>query len=250
MSTAEVPVPVLLHGFLGFRRLGPIRYFRGLERALRARGIEALFPEVPCAGSVSDRAKALATILNRNRARAFVLVGHSMGGLDGRFLITHLDPDRRVKALVTVATPHRGSPAAQRALDGEGPLAAIGRRYWRSALRDLTPQTRAREPIADRPGVAYASYAASRPPGEIPGWMRWVTGPLDGENDGVVPATSAQWGTVREPVRADHVELVGWSLGLPSREAARPFDHLNFWLRVVSEAMTMGAEDANTEREA
>ena len=247
---AEAPVPVLLHGFLGFRGLGPIRYFRGVEVALRAQGIEALFPKLPPAGAVSDRAETLATILGRHRAGAFVLIGHSMGGLDGRFLITHLDPDCRVKALVTVATPHHGTPAARHILEGGGPLTVIGRRWWRAALRDLTPETRAREPIADRAGVAYASYAAARPPGEIPAWMQWVAGRLDGENDGFVPATSAQWGALRDTVRADHVELVGWSLGLPSRKSARPFDHLGFWLRVVNEAMTMGALNAHAEREA
>jgi triacylglycerol lipase len=248
MSSSKTPVPVLLHGFLGFRRLGPIRCFRGLEPALHRRGIPALFPTLPPTGSVGDRADALAAFLKRQTARSFVLIGHSMGGLDGRLLIARLDPDHRVKALVTVATPHRGTPVARRILEGDGPVSSIGRRCWRRALVDLTPEARAGEPIADRPDVAYASYAASRQGGEIPAWMRWVAGALEGENDGLVPASSAEWGTFRGTVRADHVELVGWSLGLPSRKAQRPFDHLDFWLRVVNEAMVMGALDAGAER--
>ena len=44
MSAPLPPVPVLLHGFLGFVRLGPAVYFRGVEQALRADGIVPLIP--------------------------------------------------------------------------------------------------------------------------------------------------------------------------------------------------------------
>lgn len=41
------------------------------------------------------------------------LIGHSMGGLDARYLITHLQPEAfTVKTLTTIATPHRGSAFA------------------------------------------------------------------------------------------------------------------------------------------
>ena len=104
------PTLALLHGFLGFSRRGPIEYFRGVKEALRKMHIVPLIPEVPSAGTIAERAEVLAHKLFRNNAPAFALVAHSMGGLDARYLITHLDPDRRVKSLLTVSTPHRGSP--------------------------------------------------------------------------------------------------------------------------------------------
>jgi triacylglycerol lipase len=37
------------------------------------------------------------------------IVAHSMGGLDARYLITHLGMADRVRSLTTIATPHRGT---------------------------------------------------------------------------------------------------------------------------------------------
>lgn len=40
------------------------------------------------------------------------LIGHSLGGIDARFLAAHLDPNRRVASVTTVASPHWGTPLA------------------------------------------------------------------------------------------------------------------------------------------
>ncbi|KAI8451378.1 triacylglycerol lipase [Phakopsora pachyrhizi] len=46
-----------------------------------------------------------------SRVGEFNLLGHSMGGLDARYLISRLRPEKyRVKSLTTICTPHRGSP--------------------------------------------------------------------------------------------------------------------------------------------
>jgi|SRR6185437_12900460 len=111
---------VLLYDFLGFSRCGPIKYFRGVEHALRQARIAPLVPEVPPAGTVAKRAEALTSQLFRMDTSSFALVAHSMGGLDARHLITHLDPDRRVKSLLTVATPHRGTLVANWLLESRG----------------------------------------------------------------------------------------------------------------------------------
>jgi triacylglycerol lipase len=120
-------------------------------------------------------------------------------------------------------------------------LSLYARRYWVDALRDLTPETRQRQPIPDRPDVKYRSYSAVRPAAELPLFVRTLLPPIAGENDGLVPATSAIWGEHRGTVRSDHFESVGWSLALPSRQAARPFDHVAFWLRATAEALTVAA---------
>lgn len=237
MPTPRQSVPVLLHGFLGFPRLGPIAYFRGVEAALRDCGVTPLIPALPPASSVSDRAEALAKVLKQHPSPTFVLIGHSMGGLDGRFLITHLDPEHRVRSLVTVATPHRGTAVARDILDGRGPLSAVARRYWRSALTDLDPATRLHDIIADRPGVRYCSYAAGRRTDELPFWLVPFARFLQGDNDGLVSRDSATWGHFCGSVHADHFEAVGWSLAWPSRKARRPFDHIPFWRRIVTDAI-------------
>ncbi len=49
--------------------------------------------------------------------RGVHLIGHSMGGMDARFMAANLDPDHIIKTITTLATPHRGTPIADIALD-------------------------------------------------------------------------------------------------------------------------------------
>ncbi len=45
--------------------------------------------------------------------RPLVVLGHSKGGLIGKHVMVHLDPDERVRAMVTVNTPFSGSVRAR-----------------------------------------------------------------------------------------------------------------------------------------
>jgi triacylglycerol lipase len=231
------PTLALLHGFLGFSHRGPIEYFRGVKGALRQMHIPLLIPEVPPAGTIGERAETLAAKLLRGNTSTFALVAHSMGGLDARYLITYLDPDHRIKSLLTVSTPHRGSPLAAWMLESRGPIPAWFRHIGRPALDELTPKACAAMTIPDRGDVNYASYASYRPPDELPFWLKSYGRIIPEDNDGFVSVSSAQWGEFRGIMHADHVELLGWSLGLPDAKSARPFDHLRFWTRAAAEAM-------------
>jgi triacylglycerol lipase len=121
----------LIPGFFGFANLGELAYFghvhRELEARFAARGLEATIDAVRTRPTASLRARAqrlLASLATADlRADDVVhLIGHSSGGLDARFLLTPgislgagLDPEpiaRRVASLVTVATPHGGTPVA------------------------------------------------------------------------------------------------------------------------------------------
>ncbi|KAJ1982632.1 hypothetical protein H4R34_001651 [Dimargaris verticillata] len=114
----RLPV-VLCHGLFGFDTLGPaslpylqIHYWRGIKEALVDLGASVHVTRVSMSGSIADRAAELDAQLKRVFSGQSVnLVGHSMGGLDGRYLISHLRPtEYQVKSLSTVCTPHRGSP--------------------------------------------------------------------------------------------------------------------------------------------
>lgn len=241
------PTLALLHGFLGFSHCGPIEYFRGVRKALCHKHIRTLMPEVPGAGSIAERAETLARKLFRNNAPTFALIGHSMGGLDARYLITYLDPDRRVKSLLTVATPHSGTVLASWMLESRRLIPAWFRHVGRPALDELTPDARTAMPIPDRADVNYSSYASQRPRHELPFWLRPYGSIIPEDNDGMVPVSSAQWGTFRGTVRADHVELLGWSLQLPDSRSGRPFDHVPFWIRAATETMAAAENEAPRE---
>lgn len=235
---------IFTHGILGFvekglPRLGlSIRYYRGLPAALGGLPVEAHFPAVPPVASIASRARALADYIDGLGVPAVHLVGHSMGGMDCRYLAARLDPARRVRTLTTVATPHRGTPLAEWIVNGGGVLPAAGRRLLGAGIHDLTPEAcrRFNREVTDRPDVYYASYAGVRPLGEMPPWYRpWtrMIAASDGDNDSQVPASSAQWGEFIGQLRADHLELVGWSLAPASRVNGRPFDHLRLYQEIV-----------------
>ncbi len=247
MSQSETsPVLVFVHGLLGFDqiRLWPARisYFRHLRETLAARGITACFPSLPAVGSIADRAAALAASLREIPAQRLCLVAHSMGGLDSRYLIHHYDPDRRVGTLVTIGTPHRGTYLAKWFLEGHGLMPWLVRPWTRRALADLTPEACARfnEAVPDRDDVRYLSFAGARPEGEMPlafrPWTRMLTREA-GENDSQVPVSSARWGDFRGVERADHLELVGWSLAPADAQTKRPFDDRALFRAIVDEVI-------------
>ncbi|ORX71414.1 alpha/beta-hydrolase, partial [Linderina pennispora] len=110
---------VLCHGLYGFDVRGPeklpllqFHYWRGIREALEQIGAKVVVAKVASTGGVHERAQQLDTLLKGRLAKQKVnIVGHSMGGLDARYMITHVRPtDYEVSSLTTVCTPHRGSP--------------------------------------------------------------------------------------------------------------------------------------------
>lgn len=52
-------------------------------------------------------------VLERTRAEKVILIGYSMGGVAGRYYLTEHINDHHVRRLVTVGSPHQGSPYAK-----------------------------------------------------------------------------------------------------------------------------------------
>lgn len=123
----------LVPGFFGFANLGELRYFARVCELLATRleqlGIAADVRAVGTLPTASLRARA-ATLAEAVAKFApgdgpLHFVGHSSGGLDVRLLVTphvslNVDVDvesigRRTRSVVTVATPHYGTPLASMA---------------------------------------------------------------------------------------------------------------------------------------
>ena len=122
----------LIPGFFGFADIGGITYFHHvrevLTQQLADRGIEARIHGVKTLPTASIRRRAgrlLETVAaTAQEDGAIHLIGHSTGGLDARLfttpgasVVTDSDVDleryaRRVRSVVTVATPHFGTPMA------------------------------------------------------------------------------------------------------------------------------------------
>lgn len=236
---------VFVHGFLGFGEVClpgfKVNYFRGVRDTLRSYGFSLYAPALPPT-SIEDRAKRLGRSLTKLPHDRIYLVAHSMGGLDSRYFIHNLDHSQRVRCLVTVGAPHLGTPIAEWMLGKRGSLQWLGKHFLGNALRDLTPKAcqRFNEMVPNRKDVRYISYAGARPAREMPLWLRpWtrMIAAAEGENDSLVAAASAKWGDFRGVIRADHAELVGWSIGFANPGYGRPFDHLAFYRQVMKEIM-------------
>jgi triacylglycerol lipase len=225
MSVPRLQHPlVLVHGLFGFDqvRMGPwvlLDYFKGIPASLRAAGNRVLLPRVSPTGSIADRAGQLKAFLDREAPGQPVhLIGHSMGGLDARYLVAHLGLAPRVLSLTTLGTPHRGSPFADWALARFERLVAPFFDFWRvprQAFRDLTVESckRFNDETPDAPGVRYFSVAGHhRLHWSHPAWglSFSVVADAEGPNDGIVSLRSARWGESFDVWDADHMNLVNW----------------------------------------
>ena len=207
--------------------------------------------QVPGVESVAVRAAALGpqidALMTATGATKVHIIGHSMGGLDARYLISKLGYGTKVASLTTISTPHRGSPLADVALGltessilseseafeaiveivGQTDTAALDR-----ALVDLSEaQAQAfNAQVTDVAGVKYQSYAGFSTPGQIDNdnASAMCGAALPGEtqtllvlaqpivangtdripNDAIVSIPSAQWGTFGGCIAADHLSEI------------------------------------------
>ena len=67
-------------------------------------------------------------LCKRYNLKRMSIVGHSKGGLIGRYYIKRLDGSKRVKALITLGTPHHGNPLALLGL--ATPLGIFSKSLW------------------------------------------------------------------------------------------------------------------------
>ncbi|KIL71755.1 hypothetical protein M378DRAFT_94615 [Amanita muscaria Koide BX008] len=226
---------VFCHGLLGFDSvtIGPsiaplrVKHWRGIKEVLEANGTEVLVTRVPATSSYIDRAMVLRDRISQvYPGRSVHLIGMSSGGLDCRYLATHLtDRNFQILSITTIATPHRGSPFADHF------LAAVGRERIPQVitLLDLLPNgggdgkafecltvehmRQFNEETPDVDGIKYFSWGAKYEPGLIDTWKypHSVILEREGENDGLVSVQSAKWGTYLGTLEdVNHLDLVGW----------------------------------------
>ncbi len=152
----ERPV-LLLYGFLATRRTFDVLERRlrrdgycvfsldlgGIRRGLNTGGIDDLADYV--------RAKVERLYGRNPRMGPLTIIGHSKGGLIGAYYVKKLGGWRRTRALLTLGTPHHGTPAAYAAL----PLGLLARSVWQ--MLPMSPFIRRLQRGAWPPGVRFTS---------------------------------------------------------------------------------------------
>ncbi|KKK26831.1 hypothetical protein ARAM_003394 [Aspergillus rambellii] len=242
---------VLAHGLLGFDELrlaGPflpgVQYWRGIKDALSMKGIKVITATVPPSASIEMRAAQLANdIALGARGKNVNIIAHPLtvsgdkgadthdarqGGLDARYMITHLKPkDFTVSSLTTIATPHRGSAVADYVIEqiGDDRLAQIyyaldrlkvetgafsqlTRKYMEQTFNPSTP---------DIDDVRYFSYGAAMQPSfwSVFRLSHRLLEQIEGHNDGLVSVASSKWGGADgykgTLMGVSHLDLINWS---------------------------------------
>ena len=229
---------VLAAGWGDWRPFLGVEYFYNVRQYLEFRGFVMDEPHVSAVNSIAHRAQELkSAILTRFPSQKVNIIAHSMGGLDARYMITHLDMADHVASLTMISTPNRGTSICDVAvgllpglteeiidfllniigLDWDG-VTQLTMDYVRNEFNPSTP---------DSPEVSYFSYPANG---------LYLMNPLmlpsaaliflfEGVNDGLCSVNSATWGLVLDTLDADHLDEIGQVLGVTE------FDYLGFYLR-------------------
>lgn len=237
---------IFLHGLntygdddlhIGPVRLGPMH--APWEKALRQFGWDVVAPGAFGSHDPAAQAeKAVRTLEEMGWLRGGPLfaVGHSTGGLTARALARLIGP--KLKALVTVGTPHHGTPAADfaRTLDDRLPaLAKVLRAAGydtrkRTAIFELfTPRAAARfnreHPLPEATVCAHALCESQE------GDVSWPLLPLYGNlhaapdakdrSDGFIHSASQNFGHRIGTYRLDHFENLGFFIKARASRRAR-----------------------------
>ncbi len=148
---------LLLNGFFSTRRTLEV-----LERRLRRDGYCVFSINLGgvkksfATRGIDDLAEYVRVKVERLYARnpalgQLTIVGHSKGGLIGAYYVKKLGGWRRTRALVTLGTPHHGTPTAYLGL----PLGLFARSLWQ--MTPMSPFIRRLQRGAWPPGVRFTS---------------------------------------------------------------------------------------------
>ena len=195
-------------------------------------GLRVLVPSLPRVSSIEKCAAALAKQLQHEQGPLH-LVAHSMGGLDARYWITHLGGGDKVASLTTLATPHRGSAAADFVCSRLSPFRLL------TGVQNMTTENmskfNARTP--DLPHICYRSYSAMRPPGDQPWIVRRYGRHIqqqEGDNDAQVSVASAKWGKHIATLPCDHYELILRDFRFNPFSTRIPFDAVPVYREIAT----------------
>jgi triacylglycerol lipase len=207
-------IPIVLHhGLLGFSNIQigklKINYFSKIDRALAENGNPLIISRVhPTAGIATRAIQLKQTILQQLEIQKLadqrvLIIAHSLGGLDARYMIKKLGMESRIAALLTITTPHRGSPYADWCVTNLGQRLG-GFKLMKmlnldmQAISDLTLASceRFNDEITDSKHVQYFSISCAKPRKLMPPWAyhsHKVVADVQGENDGLVAVNSSTW---------------------------------------------------------
>lgn len=171
--------------------------------------------------------------------RSLILMAHSTGGLVARLLLNDPDVSRKVRAAVTLATPHRGTPLADHVIDlsqSKRPtyhlskLVGYDLQRRRLVFSNLTPSflEQFNQEVSDSNEIPLASLSYGVSSQEMT-WplraLQKLCQPLaEVKSDGIVPTASQVWGEHLGEIPLDHLHQIGFSFPPKTRLPGRKED--------------------------
>lgn len=268
----EFPQPDLLHTkypiFLchGFGAIGSLVKPSPLHdpcMLMREHGIPAFAPNVVPYASIETRARnwvrLIKQVCEEHGYEKVNVIAHSMGGLDMRCALTHMDISQKVASLTTLATPHRGTYLADLILKTPEIITerlsdvvdwfgnSVYTREKSEVLSSVEQLCRGYvqdEFNPDTPnleGFPYFSYSAA-----VGKETNYSLNPVflfqntqifaqENINDSFVSVDSAKWGTHLGTVALSHMNQINVQV---SKEAK--IRYLEFWLGAIKKLGEMG----------
>jgi triacylglycerol lipase len=216
-------------------RIDNLHYFKGVRTMLKALGYTVYHSRVGWASDVHTRANGLKEnlrqILDKSGAKKINIIAHSMGGLDARHMLFNDRNEERihesVASLITISTPHEGTPFADWGLARFPSLPKVLKRIGMDVdgFRDLQtsvctrfnndPTVKAFEMECES-AIKFRTYAGTQNFWAVFSLLKGAFGiiqPKEGENDGLVSVRSARWrdGYFQETINeTDHLNELGW----------------------------------------
>ncbi len=237
----DKPPIILVHGLGGFDKIKifgiTIPYFKGIKEHLEGCGYTVFVARLRKTAAIKEQAEDLKREILSFTDSKVNIIAHSMGGLDARYMISRLGMAERVANLVTLGTPHWGSPFADFGVKVLGEKLGL---IWllekvfdidTEGFRDLMTE-RCRESNKKKSNVnnvRHISYAGIQKWHKINIFLQipyWYIRYKKGANDGLVDVESAKWGEFMGIIDADHLNQIGWNifpLEWPERFNAKEF---------------------------
>lgn len=262
----ETKYPVILIHGVFFRDDLLLKYWGRIPEALEKNGCKVFYGNQQSALSVESSAREIAeqikSVVEETGCEKVNLIAHSKGGLDCRYALSLLGADKYVATLTTVNTPHRGCIFVEHLFEklSENVRNTMASAYntalrklgdkepdFLTAVRDLTETscTALNEIAPNAPGVYYQSVGSMARKAKSGRFPLNVSYPLvkkyDGGNDGLVAATSMEWGesfrlvTVKGKRGVTHADMIDLT-----KENIKGFDVREFYVELVGGLKNMG----------
>jgi pimeloyl-ACP methyl ester carboxylesterase len=218
---------VLINGLIFPQSVGVAAYY---PQELLTANCDFHLLDLPPWATQKERLLLLADLFQKLQINSCHVIGHSQGGIDGRWLLEDPEFRKKILTLTSINSPFRGTPV----LDYFFWL----KKNW-SHFYDL--QTHCWKAQDHTPHFCVNSYIKSADDLKHMPLFRFISKKLQtrvGKNDGFLSLESMRLGEEILLADADHLASIGWPLNIASKilGARHPnyffqkiFDHLKEW---------------------